>query len=390
MTKAHKMSRRNSAYNLIILLVLMSCSAGSSWPSEKLPETVRLLIGTCSKPFSVAGSHVKLTCLDIPDRPVYCTGTTLAVQRKQHGIAINGKFISGQTFRLESPGKSLKIDGSSYGGSIIIDCSRSTDVMLINEIDLEQYLEGLISIELSPRWELAAMKVQAVVARTYALCQKSSNPNNPYHLTTSVLHQLYRGIEHANLKTRQAVKETRGEVLTYGGAPIMAVYHSCCGGRTEDAENVWESDRDRPYLKSVFCGACTGYDKYFWKLTIPRETFYRKIGQAGNAAEADHETFAASRRSASNRVLEVTIQGKKRCKSLTSNEFRSLFGFSEMRSTNFIIRETDNGYMQFLGIGNGHGVGLCQWGARYRALRGETYREILLHYYPGTKLVKWY
>ena len=78
-------------------------------------------------------------------------------------------------------------------------------------------------------------------------------------------------------KTRQAVKETRGEVLTYNGLPIMAVYHSCCGGRTEDAENVWDTDKDRPYLKGVFCGACTGYDKYFWKLTVPRGTFYQKI-----------------------------------------------------------------------------------------------------------------
>jgi stage II sporulation protein D len=291
---------------------------------------------------------------------------------------------------LQSKDCALKINDAWYGGAIIIDCSRGKEMMLINVIDLEQYLEGLISIELSPRWEFAAMKAQAVVARTYALCQKAGGKNGPYHLTTSVLHQLYRGIEHANGKTKQAVRETRGEVLTYGGEPIMAVYHSCCGGRTEDAENVWESDRSWPYLKSVFCGACVPYEKYFWKLTVPRGTFFRKLSQAGYAEHRDTETCTITKRSSTNRVLEVSIQGNGPDRLLSSNEFRSLLGYSEMRSTNFIIRETDDGYLQFLGIGNGHGVGLCQWGARNRALRGETYRSILLHYYPGAKLEKWY
>jgi stage II sporulation protein D len=384
------MSRLISIVNRTILILFLVFLPDSGWTSGKYPETIRLLIGTYGKTFSVAGSRIKITCLDTGVRPVYCSGNTLSVKRNKNGIEINRELFSGQHFRLDSPGTALTIDGTSYGGTVIIDCSSKKEMLLINEIDLEQYLEGLISIELSPRWELAAMKVQAVVARTYALCQKKSSKDSPYHLTTSVLHQLYRGIEHATWKTRQAVKETRGEVLTYGGEPIMAVYHSCCGGRTEDAENVWATDKKRPYLKGVFCGACTGYDKYFWKLTVPRGTFYNKLSQAGYAEETDDESsFAASRRSIANRVLEITIQGRSGGKTIPCNAFRSLFGFSEMRSTNFIIRETEDGYLNFLGIGNGHGVGLCQWGARYRALRGESYRDILLHYYPGTKLEKW-
>ena len=384
------MSRLISIVNITIIILFLFCCPESSWPSGKCPETIRLLIGTYGKTFSVAGSRIKLTCLDTGARPVFCSGDTLSVKRNKNGIEINREHFSGQHFRLDSPGTALTIDGTSYGGTVIIDCSSKKEMLLINEIDLEQYLEGLISIELSPRWELTAMKAQAVVARTYALCQKASNSNNPYHLTTSVLHQLYRGIEHATGKTRQAVKETRGEVLTYNGAPIMAVYHSCCGGRTEDAENVWSTNKDRPYLKGVFCGACTGYDKYFWKLTVPRGTFYKKLSQAGYAEYQDVESLGINRRSSTNRVLEITIQGRSGGKAIPCNDFRSLFGFSEMRSTNFIIRETEDGYLNFLGIGNGHGVGMCQWGARFRALRGETYQDILRHYYPGTKLERWY
>jgi stage II sporulation protein D len=384
------MSRLISIVNGTIIILFLFCCPDSGWPSGKYPETIRLLIGTYGKTFSVAGSRIKLTCLDTGARPVYCSGDTLSVKRNKNGIEINRELFNGQHFRLDSPGTALTIDGTSYGGTVIIDCSSKKEMLLINEIDLEQYLEGLISIELSPRWELTAMKAQAVVARTYALYQKANNSNNPYHLTTSVLHQLYRGIEHATWKTRQAVKETRGEALTYNGAPIMAVYHSCCGGRTEDAENVWSTNKDRPYLKGVFCGACTGYDKYFWKLTVPRGTFYKKLSQAGYAAYKDVESLGINRRSNTNRVLEITIQGRSGGKALPCNEFRSLFGFSEMRSTNFIIRETEDGYLNFLGIGNGHGVGMCQWGARFRALRGETYQDILRHYYPGTKLERWY
>jgi stage II sporulation protein D len=384
------MSRFTSIVSGTIVLLFLVCPTDSGWAYEKRVEKIRLLIGTYGKAFSAAGSRIKLSCLDAGARPVYLSGGDLSVRLLKNGIEIKGERFSGQHFRLDSSSSVLSINGVRYGGTVIIDCSSKKDMLLINEIDLEEYLEGLISIELSPRWELPAMKVQAVVARTYALCQMAGSKDRPYHLTTSVLHQLYRGIEHATGKTRQAVKETRGEVLTYNGLPIMAVYHSCCGGRTEGAENVWDTDRDRPYLKGVFCGACSEYDKYFWKLTVPRGTFYQKMSAAGFSGSTNSKSFSITRRSNANRVLEITLRNGKSSKVILSNDFRSFFGFSEMRSTNFIISETADGYLRFLGIGNGHGVGLCQWGARYRALRGESYRDILLHYYPGTKLEKWY
>ena len=374
----------------IIIILIVIVPQHRVWPADSLPVNIKILIGTYNKQFSMSGNRIKLTCLDSGRKPVYFAHHILTVKREIKGITINQEYFAGQHFRLASSGGTISLNNDNYGGAVIIECSGGKEMLLINEIDLEQYLAGLISIELSPRWELTAMKAQAVVARTYALYQKANNSNNPYHLTTSVLHQLYRGIEHATAKTRQAVKETRGEVLTYNGLPIMAVYHSCCGGRTEDAENVWSTDKNRPYLRSVFCGACTGYDKYFWKLTVPRGTFYQKLSQAGYPEYKDEESLGINRRSSTNRVLEISIQRRSGGKAIPCNDFRSLFGFSEMRSTNFIIRETEDGYLHFLGIGNGHGVGMCQWGVRFRALRGETYQNILRHYYPGTKLERGY
>jgi stage II sporulation protein D len=232
------------------------------------------------------------------------------------------------------------------------------------------------------------MKVQAVVARTYSLYQKSLNTNRSYHITSSVLHQLYRGIAHSNSNTRRAVKETRGEILTWNDLPIMAVYHSCCGGSTESSANVWGSYK--PYLEGVFCGMCTNYDGYLWKVVIPRGTFFKRLCKEGFSVCNDIESSVNITRSSSNRVIQVTLNGRGKPTIIPGNELRSVFGFSKIRSTSFIIKETEGGYLNLLGTGNGHGVGLCQWGARACAQRGETYYQILQHYYPGTQIKRVY
>jgi stage II sporulation protein D len=296
--------------------------------------------------------------------------------------------VRGQQFLLSSTDGELAVNGTPYGGKVIIMSNDDNEVLLINELPLDRYLEGLISIELSPRWDITTMKVQAVVARTYALYQKSLNANSTYHLTSSVLHQLYRGISHANGNTRKAVRETRGEILTWNDQPIMAVYHSCCGGSTESSANVWGSYK--PYLEGVYCGMCTGYDGYFWKVIIPRGTFFKQLCKKGFSVCNDIESTMNLTRSSHNRVIQVALNERSKPIVITGNELRSVFGFSKIRSTSFVLKETDNGYVHLLGTGNGHGVGLCQWGARARALSGETYSRILQHYYPGTKLKRAY
>jgi stage II sporulation protein D len=374
-------------YLIIVLSVFLPPSLCAAAGQQ---ETIRILIDSYAKPFSLSGLGLQIRDLDNPGQPVFSARhNPLIVNKKANGIKVNDFYLKGQRFSITSADKYIAIDGQMHCGSIIMYPGDNKDILVINEINIDKYLEGLISIELSPKWELTAMKVQAVIARSYALYQKQANLDKPYHLTSTVAHQLYKGIEHANAKTKQAVFETRGEVLTYGGQPVMAVYHSCCGGRTENAHDVWSSNQ--PYLKSVFCGACSGYDKYFWKITVPRGTLYKKLRQAGYADTGGLESVAITKRSRTNRMQEITFSGKRGSVVLPGNEFRSVLGFSDMRSTNFIVRESaDRGYIEFLGTGFGHAVGLCQWGARARAQHGETYRDILQYYYPGTTLQKLY
>jgi stage II sporulation protein D len=372
----------------IILLFLFSLPV-RGWPAATKEETIRILIGKYKKDFSVSGSNIKLKAVAGNKESIYTFNQNiLTIHKIEDGLKANKSYVRGQQFSLSSSDGELAVNGTSYAGTVLIKSNDNQELLLINEVGLERYLEGLISIELSPRWDLTTMKVQAVVARTYALYQKSLNGNNQYHLTSSVLHQLYRGIAHANKNTRRAVKETRGEILSWNDQPRMAVYHSCCGGCTESSANVWGTYK--PYLEGVFCGMCTSYDGYFWKVVIPRGTFYKKLCGEGFSVCNDVVSTVNLIRNSNNRVIQVAFNGRSKSIVITGNEFRSVFGFSKIRSTSFTLKETDDGYMKMLGTGNGHGVGLCQWGARARALNGETYYQILQHYYPGTKLKRVY
>ena len=381
------MKRKHLVTRIVFLLLFLLPEAG--WSATSKEETIRILIGNYKNDFSVSGTGIRLISIDEGKRASYnYKQNILTIQKKEYGLKINKDYVRGQQFLLSSPDGELAINGTSYGGTVIIIGNDDQEVLLINEIALERYLEGLISIELSPRWDITTMKVQAVVARTYALYQKSLNTNSMYHLTSSVLHQLYRGISHANNNTRRAVKETRGEILVWNGLPIMAVYHSCCGGSTESATNVWGTDK--PYLKGVFCGMCTNYDNYFWKLVIPRGTFFKQLCKQGYVDCKEIESIMNVKRSPANRVIQIAVKGENTSTVIPGNELRSVFGFSKIRSTSFIIKETEDGYLHFLGAGNGHGVGLCQWGARACAQSGQTYYQILQHYYPGTQIKQAY
>jgi len=372
----------------IVILILLSLSP-PGWPAAIKEETIRILIGKNKNEFSVSGTGIKLKAVNQGKESSYnFKQNILTIQKKDDGIKADKSYVRGQQFRLSSADGELAINGTPYGGTVIIMSNDDNEFLLINELPLDRYLEGLISIELSPRWDITTMKVQAVVARTYALYQKSLNANSTYHLTSSVLHQLYRGISHANGNTRKAVRETRGEILTWNDQPIMAVYHSCCGGSTESSANVWGTNK--PYLEGVYCGMCTGYDGYFWKAVIPRGTFFKQLCKKGFSVCNDIESTMNLTRSSHNRVIQMALNGRSKPIVITGNELRSVFGFAKIRSTSFVLKETDNGYLHLLGTGNGHGVGLCQWGARARALSGETYYQILQHYYPGTKLKRAY
>lgn len=268
------------------------------------------------------------------------------------------------------------INGYSYSG--FIDVRRDKNGLhFINELPFERYIEGVVAAEVGEDWAVEALKAQAVISRTYAVYQKIRNTGKDYHITSSVLHQVYRG-DNTNETISLAVKETSGEILTYEDKPIEAFYHSTCQGKTELPEEVW--GMSYPYIKSVPCkGEDSPYE--YWVRRFSFEEMEKALGVNG-IKDMRIISFTSTGRVKMLKVIaedsEIEVKAK---------DLRKLLGYKELPSTQFSITTAGRDIF-FEGEGYGHGVGLSQWGALELANEGRNYEEILEYYYPGTILGK--
>ncbi|GAB4407755.1 MAG: SpoIID/LytB domain-containing protein [Thermodesulfovibrionales bacterium] len=268
----------------------------------------------------------------------------------------------------------LLVNGSHYTGNIEV-WKGDRGLYLINELSLEDYVESVVAAEVGTSWEIEALKAQAVIARTYAVYKKAGNGNNRFHLTSSVLHQVYKG-NSSHIQITYAVKSTAGEVLTYNGMPIEAFYHSTCGGRTEDPEEVF--GKSYPYLRPVESN-CELSPYWVWERKIP----VMEIEKALNIKEING--ISINSHTSTGRVRDLTIKSKSGRMIIKATELRRLLGWSRLPSTNFKMKMNGDSII-FEGKGYGHGVGLCQWSALQMAREGKNYREILSFFYPGTEI----
>jgi len=266
----------------------------------------------------------------------------------------------------------LLLAGAHYSGNIEV-WKGDGGLYLINELPLEDYVKEVVVAEVGSNWEMEALKVQAVLSRTYGIYQKKMNKDALFHITSSVLHQAYKG---NNFDTRiaYAVEETAGEILTFNGRPIEPFYHSTCGGRTENPEDVF--GKSYPYLKSVELNDDIS-PYWVWEKRIPLTEIEKDLNVSG-IKEITVKSYTST-----NRVKELTILCDSGITTIKATDFRKTLGWSRIPSTNFTIKK-DEDSMIFEGKGYGHGVGLSQWGALQMARDGKNYKEILSFFYPGT------
>lgn len=279
--------------------------------------------------------------------------------------------------KIERMGKlkgDLLVNGSHYLGNIEV-WKGLAGLYLINELSLEEYVKNVVSAEVGTNWEMEALKVQSVIARTYAIYQINSNSNKNYDLTSSVLHQVYKGAT-IDPRISYAVMNTEGEVLVYGGKIIEALYHSTCGGKTENSEDVF--GKSYPYLKSVESN-CELSPYWLWERKIPLQDIEKSLN-ISNIKEIEIKSYTST-----NRIKTLEITHSTGTLTIKASELRRILGWSNLPSTNFNITR-DNGSLIFEGKGYGHGVGLCQWSALEMARRGKNYKEILAFFYSGTVL----
>jgi len=268
-------------------------------------------------------------------------------------------------------------------------------------LPLEEYVAGVVAAEMPAEFGLAALQAQAVAARTYVVRRTRSfggagcdrHPladvcDNPAHcqayLSRSGL-QLKWGMINFNRhmeKILQAVFDTAGLILTYGGRAIDPIYHSTCGGMTEFAEKVWSNSY--PYLSGRACEFCRHSNRLTERRTFALAEFVALINQEGGAVLAVRDLTSRPpqieilRRSASGRVKEIRVGRRE----LTGTALRGLLG---LRSTNFTIAVGKDGVV-IETRGHGHGVGMCQWGSDGLADAGKDFEYILKFYYRGVRV----
>ena len=327
--------------------------------------------------------------------------TLVQVATGEQGFLLNGLRVQAEQVTLQAgeqgltltfPRTAWKFNGaamSSGDAGMVISVSglvhlvrKGKGFLVINRVDVEEYVKGVVPAEVSSTWHPEMLKAQAVAARTYALYQQMLSATREYDVVATVQDQVYRGKQGVDPVILRAVEDTRGLVVTYQDAPIYAAFSSTAAGLTEDAMNVWS--KDYPYLKGVECPFDLMSPYYQWKSSFKMDTLEQNLRQqgfpVGKIATITPFSFSRGGRVAKLRVLhsggELVLRGE---------ELRKAVGYTIIPSTQFAI-ELIGRDVVLSGFGAGHAVGMCQWGAKELAELGYPFTAILRYYYPGTEL----
>lgn len=279
-----------------------------------------------------------------------------------------------------------------------IDSARTLRVLdgdTVTEMSFSDYLQGVLRAEMPASFQEDALRAQAVAARTYTYYKMQNGGNHGDTADICTDHsccQAFLGKEKAadnwgknaeryEAKIENAVSATDGQVMLYGGAPILAVFHSSSAGETWNSGEVWA--QDLPYLQSVSSPEGEGVPNYYSTVELTEAEFREKFLAARPEADLSGPASGWIRDPVMDgvHVESVTIGGV----SVSGPSVRSIFG---LRSASFTV-EAGDGKITFYVTGYGHGVGLSQYGANAMAEAGSTWREILEHYYTGVTIGTW-
>ena len=359
-------------YLSILLLVLTLCEMGMT------PPRIRVVILKNQSKVVVEGEDL------VPHFP----NKRLEIEGTAQGFNINGiSFLRTRELTLQSLKNPLTMEGKNFIGKLEIHNDNQNKLTVVNDLPLEEYLIGLVQKEISETWPTESIKAQAVAARTYALLkQKERNKNGDalYDVEATTEDQVYEGIGKEDWVIQKAVQETAGEVLWYLGF-FPAYYHSCCGGNTELASHVWERKENSNSVADPFC---KDSPKFFWEYRISKNDLLKKLRKEELRGKRILSLNLTSSKG-SPRVGTVEIKTDQALIFLRGTDFRSILGNTNLRSTWFTAKASGSDYI-FHGRGYGHGVGMCQWGAKGMSEEGKTYQEILEFYYPKAVIKKIY
>lgn len=288
---------------------------------------------------------------------------------------------SGIFVNTESSGEII-INGRRFRGNIELIRKDNGRLLAVNYILLEDYIKGVLYHEASHYWPMEVLQAQAIVSRTYAVYQCEENRGKDFDVTSDAYSQVYGGLTSERSRTNKAVEDTNGKILSYKGKVIPAFFHSTCAGHTEDASLLWNINM--PSLKGVSCGFCKDSPHFSWHYVVFSGEVRERLVNAGYKIGVIKE-IAPLGKDPSGRITDLKVVSLKKEIKISAKDFRNIIGPNEIRSTNFEVKLVNTDVI-FEGIGWGHGVGLCQWGAYFMAKQGRATEEILKYYYPGAEL----
>lgn len=272
-------------------------------------------------------------------------------------------------------------------------------LLAVNQLDVEEYLYGVVPAEMPKEFPLEALKAQAVAARSYLLAQMEYKRLAEYHVLATKESQVYKGYTAEHPLATQAVDATRGEVMLYYGRPINAFFHACSGGYTENSEDVWGYKVD--YIRAK----ADPYDKsngnrhhYNWRVVINQQDLIGRLQKEGYRFKQVTGLEILERTSTGRRVKKLLVRGAdlqgKPAEVVICNadEVRWALGLKSAMF-NLETKCNEQGHLQeviITGSGWGHGLGMSQWGARGMAEQGYNYRQILQYYYSGVSIAENY
>ncbi|MDR7418693.1 MAG: SpoIID/LytB domain-containing protein [Armatimonadota bacterium] len=283
--------------------------------------------------------------------------------------------------RLQPRSGFLQVNGRPYRGLIEIRRTPSGRLTVINEVDVEEYLYGVVRSEMDPRWPAEALRAQAIAARSIATVGSGRFAAEGYDVRSNTDSQVYGGVAAEDPRTSAAVDATRGLVILYEGRPVFAPFHADSGGATEGSEFVWGGAV--PYLRGVPDPFSREAPNHQWTQRLDVGAVEAALQRAGRTVSGLQriEVLATS---PSGRVMMLRLTMAGGVLDLRGADLRAAVGVGVLRSTLFTVRWlSGESAVEFSGRGSGHGVGMSQWGARGQALAGRDHAAILTYYYTG-------
>ena len=390
----------NAQHRAVLIEGMQGCTnfgSASEAGLDKLPYDVIGKTGTsgASNGFRTQGWFVSFLLNRKSAKNIEAQDLNLAVVvflKRAHGAeaatvaaSFYRQLIFGQTATEQTENPKSKIQNPK---SLRVHLVRENQTV---EVELEDYVRGVLAAEASVETELEALKAQAIVSRTFALKNLNRHKADDYDFCSLTHCQRYvqQLAEHNKGLILRASEETSGQVLRDERNQIADVYfHAACGGMTTNLDAVWGAPSPS-YLRSVKDDYCTTMSHKSWSQTIATKELLRALqsDERGNVGRQLAQIIV-TKRDPSGRAEFITLEGERR-KQVRGWEFalivNRVLGWNMLKSARFEVNRTGNNFI-FRGSGFGHGLGLCQEGAHVMARRGMNAPQIVAHYLPGAKL----